>query len=516
MYQYPESDLDRPAKLLALVGSFWSEVYGGGDLVQSVLAARAQRDAQNHLDMLELIASMSRLDLPVFRREDWYLLTLLESQRNLTAANLPRYDGTATFSEDYTEQYGVPLPAGQYHCWALPPELREVRVLLNRLTDASLTLVHGTDFFVVDGVIYLVANPFASDRLVVRELFRDNLVVDRQVGLWLYRGALDRRQITTQFGYVLGLDLPSGRAYKDLVNALFDGLVQGTTQQCVQAALAAICDVPLVLEATETVEAVFMDARSLWVTTDAHAYAFDRRSTALVQPGAVVHAGDPLVDTLRFYEFNRGQTPTPSQVRSLSVGGGFLAAGYYQDLTFANRAVPLVVDEDDPSGYTRVSFEVAGLPGDVAKFWDDVHAAGVARDRTLAMLLDRRPDPAGQPTAAALPAAVNPLDFLCKNVFRDNLTVVAARPGLFGPDALGLHQARLLRKIIPPHTAMIVLTTLEIVDDAITMDGSGDGSRADYAEDARVYLGLTVAETLDPTAAVDETVRLRQIHGRCV
>lgn len=514
-YRFPESDLDLPDRLLSLIGSFWSESYGGSDLLQSLLFARGRLDAQSHLDLLELVASLSRFNVPIFHKENWYFLPLLESARNQTAVNLPRYDGTYRYTEAGEIFYGVPLPTSDYHCWTLPADLVEIPVILNRISDASLTWIDGVDYMVREGVLFLRRNPFDNDRIVIRDVFENNVSVDREVGLWVYRGSFDRETVFNQFGYVLGRKLPSSEAYRDFVNAIFDGIVQGTSQRATQAALSALCDVSLVREAYETVETIYRDDAALWIVTDGHAYAFHRDSTALVQTGSVVRAGDPLVDTLQIHEFNRGVVPAPAQLGALAVGRGLLAAGYYQDLVFRNVTVPLQVTTA-PDGYTRVEFEVNGLPGDTIKFWDDIHAAGVAKNQTLAMLMDQRAVKTGQPTALALPATINPLEFLCQNVFRSNLTVVVTKPGRFGPHALGLQNARLLRKLVPPHTMLILVSTLEIEGDEVTMAGSGDDDAAGYEEDVTTFLGLGVAEEIEPLDYLEETVRLRQIRGRCV
>lgn len=514
-YRFPASDLDRPDTLLALVGSFWDEIYQGQDLVRSLLAARAQLAAQEHLDFLELIAALNRFTVPVFHRANWTFLPLRESARNQTTVNLPRYDGTATYAAATPLRYGEPTALTTYHCWTLPEGLVAVPVLLNRLTAASLTWTAGVDFLVRDGVLMLREDPFTLDNVAIRELFVDNVAVDREAGLWVYRGQFDRGTVHQQFGYVLGRPGRSSVAYRDWVNAVFDGLVTGTTERVIQDALAAVCDVPRVREPYETVEAVFQDNRFRWIVTDGHAYRFHRDAAVLVAPGDVVRAGDPLVDVVQIYEFTQGTVPPPTALPALAVGGGFLAAGYHQDLVFTNTAVPLEV-ATAADGYTRVEFALGGLPGDIARFWDEIHAAGVARGQTLAMLLDRRTVKTGQPTARALPATINPLEFLCGNLFRAHLTVAVLRPGQFGPDALGLSSLRLLRKLIPPQTALIVLATLAIGGDTITMEGPGDETTPGYTEAVAPFFGHRLAEALDPATQLEETIRLQPIRGRCV
>lgn len=512
-YVFPASELDQPARLLEVVGSFWTTLYTGNYLVQSTLHARAQLDAQAHLDLLELLASMSRFNVPVFHTDNWVLVTLAESERNRTDANLAQYDGSITYSDAFQARYGVPLPTA-YHCWKLPQGLLDIKMLLNRITASSLTWVEGVDYFVVGNVIFFRENPFDNDFVPKREVFEGSQVIDREASLWAYRGKWDWGTVYKQFGYVIGARVKSSQAYKDFVNAMFDGMVEGTTQRAVEAALSAICDVPLVREVEETVEHILRDRKALWIVTDKHAYPFSLESTPTVAVGDTVRVGQSLTDALTFYEFNRGQVPDEDEIRALAVGKGFLAAGYYQDLVFENKTVPLAVETVE-DGYTRVSFEVKGSPGDVEKFWDDVHARGVAAGNTLAMLLDRRTNKVGQPTAMALPKTVNPLGFLCQNVFRNNLAVVKVRTHLFGPNALGMHNARLLRKLVPPHTALIVLAQLAVRGDEIIMEGPGDEEHAGYEEDVAVFLGASISEEIDPDEMIEESVRVTVIQGRC-
>jgi len=272
--------------------------------------------------------------------------------------------------------------------------------------------------------------------------------------------------------------------------------------------------VPLVIEATETVEEIVADDFWQWVITDQHAYRFVRGSTVLVSVGQVVHSGEPLTNTLEFYEFNRGQVPPPEDIRALAIGRGFLAEGYFQDLVFENKIVPTVVTTDD-LGLTKIEFEVGGFPGDVDRFWNTVHAKGVVSGQTLAHLLDQRTIKVGEPGPIALPTTINPLGFLLQNLFRQNLTVVVVKPSLFGPNALGTGRARVLNKLVPPHTALILLAELRYSDPPIKMEGPGTDTDPGYDEAVKVFLGFTTEDVIDPNVMVAERVRVIVRHGHC-
>lgn len=512
-FRFPASVFDEPEKLLDVLGSFWSTSYRGSFPVESLLHARAQLDAQNHLDLLHLIACMSRYTVPVFRTDNWFLLRLPESGRNATAANLAAFDGAHAFDGEVA--WGLPVGTPKY-LWALPEGLTRARLALNRITEASLTLTEGVDF-IIDaerGVIAFRADPFASELVSIRDVVEDNEVVDREAALWLYRGEFDYATVYGQFGYALGVRLRSSEGYRELVNAVFDALVDGGTQHSTDQAFAAMAGVPLVGTSGEVVEDIFLDARNLWVITDKGAYRYHRRANPVVGVGDVLTGGQSLTDTLEFMEFGSGQLSTG--LRALAVPQGHLAAGYHADVVFENKVVPLVVEEG-VTGYTRVSFEVGGYPGDVERFWDEAHERGVAAGQTLAMLLDRRPEGARdtQPTAAALPAEVNPLEFLAQNVFRNNLYVVVARPATFGTTALGLHNAPILRKAIPPHTAVLVLVELAVADDPVILDAPGDDARPGCQERLSGYSAAGHVEAMDPGALVVERVRGRRLGGFC-
>jgi hypothetical protein len=512
-YLFPADVFDSPTALLAAVGTFWLNTYQGRLPVMALLHARAQLEAQNYLDLLRLIASMSRFTVPVFRRENWYLLRLQESQLNRTAANLAQFDGTYAF--DGTLLWGVPAASG-LNTWAAPGNLAGVKLAMNRITDASLTLVHGVDF-VLDPASQSVTfrdNPFDNPLVPVRDVVDDNQVVDREAALWLYAGEFDLDTVYQQFGYALGLKLASSDGYRDLVNALFDGLVDGGTQLSVDRVFAAVAGVPLARASGEVVEHVLVDDRYLWVITDQNAYRFDKRVDVLVAPGDVLALGQGMTDVMRVYEFGSGQVP--GELTSLAVPRGHLAWGYFHDLNFANEVVPLVVEEG-VQGYTKVSFAVGGFPGDVERFWDDVHARGVAAGQTLAMLMDQRPADARdtQPTALALPATVNPMGFLVQNVFRNNLWVVRLKPSLFGDGALGLQNLSALRKVIPAHTAVLVVVQLAVADDPVILDAPGDATRPGYQEWLTSFSAAYYNEILASTLIV-ESVRARQMAGRCL
>lgn len=510
-YTYPSSDLERVDRLLSLLGTFWSMTYGGDTVVSSYAAATAATYQQAYLDLLELVASVSRYKIPVFHTENWTLLTLKSSEK-LSSSLVMSTDLSSVYDGD---RYYDTYTGGSLYAWELPAGLASAPLLLNRITNSSLTLTAGVDYVVRNGYIAFRDDPFANELIPQRSLLEDGEETDRELGLWVFKGKFDYENVYRQFGYALGFQLQSSEKYKGLMIAVLDALVEGTTVNHLREAWSVITGIPLIAADSETVEEIRTEIDRQVVVTDKNAYYFTLDTTITCSVGQTLLRGDSLCDGMSFHEFNRGQVPDVTELASLAVGNGFVASGYYGPLIFENKDVALVVEED-VDGYTKVSWELGGWPGDVAQFFDELHANGVAAGQTLANLLDVRPvgNRDTEPTAASLPATINPLEFLCQNVLRNNTIVIRIKAAALR-DGLGLNTAKVLRKIVPPHATVIVLVELEHTDDPIRMEEAGDAETPGYEESLALYTGMTASETLS-TALLSESVTLRQIGGRCI
>jgi len=514
-YTYPTNDLDRADTLLSLLGSYWSTTYLGMDFLQDVLRSKAHLTAQTWLNFMELVSSVSRFDVPIFHQENWYSLTLKESELNNFDLLIPDYKTGTSYTYDVSSglDYGKAAAIDGYFSVPLPPSVVSVKTILNRIVSPSAVFTEGIDYWITkSGVLTFSENPFNNSSITVRDIREDGIVTDRECVLWLYHGQWDWETVYEQFGYALNLRMASSEGYRDVVNAVLDAFTGGTKAKDIQFAWSAITGIPLAVEWEETVELVEKDYRSLAIVTDKSAYSFPLNSTSVVAVGDKVYAGDELVDAIQIFEFNRGEIP--ADLTGLVVGAGFLSVGFFADLTFENKEVGLVVEEN-VDGYTKVSWELGGFPGDVTKFWNDAHAAGIAAGKTLAMHLDVRPSPTGQPLAVNLPATVNPLEFLCSNVLRYNTFLVKIKTNQLGANKLPSIPVNSLRKIIPPQTAMIVLVELVHVDNPVIMDGAGDATKAGYVEELSGFPCMPTSDSITGTTYITEDARLVQISGRC-
>lgn len=476
-YTFIDSDLHNPRRLLSLLGSFWVNNYQGVDQVVTYCGDVGEVAYQASIDLVETINSVGRFTVPVFHTEQWYVCNLLASQKGV-APILYGGSGAGNFGDGliYGASGGVPV-----YSWTCP--VANVDTIFNRIYDPSATLTRGVDFMITSGRLVFLNDPFTDPRFVVNPVLDSTGdVVDSQLALWLFRSAIDQEHIWTQFGYIMGIRLASSQEYKDLVNALLDAITGCTATDQLNGVLAAVTDCAFA-RGNEVVEDIAVVGDELVVITDAWAYRYPTTCTPVVAIGDQLEEGDSIVDTLEVQYLNHGVVP--SWLTALSIGEGLLLPGYLAELTFSAGDTPLIV-ELDVDGYTKVSWDLGGFPADVTEFWDNTHARGVAGGTTLAHLLDVRAQPVGEPTADNLPATINPLTFLAANYLRHNALLVRIKAGGFGPNALGLDQLRHLRRIIPPHEAILIMIEMPVVTDSATLDL--------IAED---LLSYTAAEPLD-------------------
>lgn len=564
-YVYPGSDLDRSKTLVSLLGSFWARTYTGVDQVRSYTDTAAFAVAQSHRNLLELVAAMSRYEVPLFHTEVITPIVLRKSTVNRTDKNRARFnrgkykfDGGVVFDTHVGDNFFT-FPAAE--------KLANVGQIFDKITFPTLTLLNNVDYFVDrdTNTISFVDNPFDNPGFARAAVTVDG-VTDEEIVLWGFMGQFDYEYVLNQFAYALGIQLKTSQNYKDLINAIFSSLLDGgATVANLDAALAAICGVPVVASPTETVEVIEQADKYTLIITDRNVYRFAADVVPRVNIGQTVRAGDQLIRGVEVNEFFVGNAYLPNDddrvtyasptkllvnhayeniaeendsdiildsgdvcppplkpLAGLALDKHFLAACFYGDLVFENRVVPLHVNTDHPTGYTYVHFELNGFPADVARFFDEVHARGIVaaaqrrdpcrpgrRIGTLAHLLDKRNNPDGEPRAEHLPAEINPLRFLIENVLRNNVFVVRINTAALGQNRLGLYNVRHLRQVIPPQTAMIVV--FELAPPTETIDAE------DFVSEQAVYFkGIEPqTDTIDENYVQDLGALLTRLSGTC-
>lgn len=496
------------------LGSFWSNVYQGQGLVSSVMESKGMDHDQVWQNMLELVGSISRYDTPVFHRENWHFLTLSESEMNTESVSVEKYDGSVEYGG--SERYGL-HGSGEVYIWKSPNDLKNVSVIMNRLTDPSCVLIDGVDYLVNDkynGSISFRENPFKNSLHLTRDVFKEGVVVDREVGVWLFMGDFDWESVYRQWGYVLGLKLESSEQYREYVNVIIDAMIDGSSVSHLRSAMSLITGIPIARENKETVEGVVQSLEVSQVITDCHVYSFHPKSDISVSIGDVVSVGDTFTNDLMFFEFKNGESVDPSDLRSLSTGHEFMGYGYSSSIVWENKDLPLVVTED-VSGKTKVEWELAGWPGDAERMFSEIHHRGVQSGRTLANYLDIRDNPQLEPTAMSLPETINPFQFLVNNLFRKFVMVVKYNPSRCGDHRLSSHSHYVLRKIVPPESAMILKIEYSLGDKLNLTDQGNWLNTGNLVEHIKRFDGCRLSDPVD-SSRVSGSARLFIVRGRCI
>lgn len=473
--------------LLNTLGTFWRYYFGDRTLLSDHFRSLGHRQGQLYLDYLHLVASVSRFDTRVFRREDWYLLILRDSDRN-SITNVYgqeglEYGGGELYGGAQTQEALFPIPVDD----AFFGTMAEAKyTVYNRVLYPSMTWSSGIDYEIdrTRGVIRFREDPFESDYVAKRSVYDSNGdIVDTEASLWIYGGDFDIKLMWERWGFVVAEQLKSSENYKQFVNALWDGYVFGPSASAFSGLASAVLGIPIVLEARETVEDVTSNSDRLLIITDKNVYTFSPNANAIVAIGDTVLGGEQLTDALRVIDLSSGARDY-SDVPALTFGNSFLSGGYFSTLTFENKQVDveyLGTDEDDKA---VVIFQISGFPGDIEAFWEQAQTLGKESGKeTLAELLDTRANPVGQPLPAFLPATVNPLEFVIENILKNNLTIVKVRANSIGSDAPGLNLFKYLRNIILPHTTFVVFIEIAADTDTIDLSQAGDEEVAGVEEE---------------------------------
>lgn len=498
-------ELELARTLYVSLGGYWSGVFPGRDQVERLCRSMTDTFMQVVDQVDDAVSCIHRESVPLRQRRRWARLTLKQSEMQRTLSTLRYGDGTADYgspSTFYGEQRDLGLPSYPF------PADASCDVIVSRMTSPGLVLVRGVDFAIETGRVVFLRDPLLNNAVALRPVFDgEGNVVDTEGQLWLFRPTYDINLVRDHVGFMVDASLPSTAQGREIANAILDGISGGTATAQLIRAVAAAVDSPVVLQDGEVVATIASDSAGQFVATGQQIYRCSPASTITVQVGDVLRAGDPLTDAFTLVELNTGNVP--AWLQTLSLGDGLLADTVAGDITFPNRDVATTVTVDS-DGYTRLEFPVGGTPAAVASFWRAFHARGreavAAGGKTLAMLLDRRPVPVGQPTAASLPSSINPLAFLIQNILRANSAILRLRPASFGPAGVGIGALKSLRRIAPPHTYLFTVVELPVVSDSVIVDPNDDaGSTVTLSANAPPIsdpvLSAADALTVPPTPA---------------
>ena len=309
---YPRGDLDKSQSLMALLGTYWSNDFKDKAMLAGLMKAREALFEQSTVDRDEVAALVSRYTAPVYHNELWKPIYLRKSTSQDVSLSPLRYGedkaiygqaGVPPYDKVFT--YGASLVAGTSSVFPIAANLHHIRVLCNRVTNPTLVLVEGVDFRIDhdEQLLVLPLDVWADTRISSQQIIDANGAADTEATLWAFSCDIDLNYLYDHYGYVMGIQSRSSRAYRDFLNAVQDAHTGGSSVDTLQRLMAAAMDVPVAL-GSETVETIIL-GRYQQVVTDKNVYTVPLDAALIVAVGDKLHKGDFITDTVQFIDLDR-------------------------------------------------------------------------------------------------------------------------------------------------------------------------------------------------------------------
>ncbi len=461
MFVYPSTDLERVSVLRNLLGSFWTSIFSDQVGLNAYFKTMSRVFDQAYQNYSEVIQCSVRLLTPVFHKELCQVIKLNKSAKGLA---VPRYDDTGIYYDNgliYDQTFNTGKPT-----WAIDSSISDLSVLVDSIDRPSVMLVEGVDFFLTNGNLQFVTDPFNSIQSTPEG-------DDETILLFALDGKTDRQYIRDHWGYVVDLSISnSSQAYLDTVNAILDSVVSSPSTANVRKVLESACGCDLVRNRNETVEGVYFNGITRTVVTDKESYSYPEEAVVEVAIGDVVSAGDALTDRIKIYDINQGDNI--DDLEAIILGEGTLLTG--GQLIFYNQDVLLEVIGSYSNGCPKIRFNIGGHPSVIEVFWAEVDYFSETVGITVAHYLSGIYDSA--PAVTDLPIYVNPLEFVCRHVLRWGASVARIKPisQSLSRSRLVANLSNSLRQVVPAEGAVLVIVEMKTLNGEADNQSSSIGS----------------------------------------
>jgi len=498
------------------LGTFWLRIYENPELARNLQYGQGLLSAQLYLNFIESLNLRDRNNVPVFHRERWKPMVIRRSEAGTGRAALLKLGmdpapviGPQTgsgFVQDQVLEIGGHAEFASAVSYPLEGVADVITCITDNILAPNVVLIRGIDFIVRENTIFFLRNnePFGLDAFPRRTVVDTNGDDDEEILLWGHDVLIDEEWVYEYLGYVLGLHTLSTEFYQGMVNGLWDLYNQGTPLSLLKAGIGALLGEPTVLHTDETVDIILEEDELIKVITDKEVYAVPDTATlrAAVVPGAVLHSGDFLTETVRLYE-----TLNPLKLEAVSEYGERLRDDV-QSL-FLNRYLfraPLqfgvgaswelsnIVNTGfDANGNPKLKFDLYGNEEDIDTFWADFWAYLESKNLSSETCFEEYLDDIVLPVEGAVYGRVSPLEYMMRYFLSANaFIVVVERSKLTGPpedrDPVGL--LNLLQSVLPAHVMMFVVEHRDI--------GPEEYNLAELTSAIEAHPALTIQSSAQP------------------
>jgi hypothetical protein len=476
--QFPARNITDGDYLYRALGSFWTKVFQDKSALRGYTIGMAEEAIQAYYNLIETINKYSIRDIQLFHKEKWLPLKIKKSAYNKApfvfspkAAKFGIQPEDDMFYAGQLFRFGFPKQTNGQTVFSFTPDVKlgKLGTITDRVIAPTVLLQQGVDFVLNDGTLVFNKDIFNLQGVTKTQLidefgnpvrYKDAdgvLREDELIVLWMYHAEIDENALADNYGVLFDLPLPSSEGYKELLKSIINLFVSGPSISSLSTAFAALCGIPIIVEPEETVESFYSDETHTYVVTDKHVYSFsiERNINSNVQVGRKLYTGDVLTDELTLLDCvsNPHWWITELKSSKLAFSSHVFAANVKNQLIFNNNLQLLT--------YTSgtINFPVEGRPEDVLAF-----QAYINQPDNKQELLDKL----GMSSSENAAIAINPLDFVFTNFFKNNTFLVKCNFtteqqlrqffSLFG----------VLKPYLPPHVYFLVYLNLKFEEESLT------------------------------------------------
>lgn len=356
------SDFTDYNKLQACLGDFWYSIYYNSDQISRYVAAVAFNRSQWDTQFSDTKDLLSRRKLKPFETVKVKPFYITKSEFATACAVYPTHDGKYS----YNGEIYFDIPIAYEYTLPLPKDIISIRFI-------SPTLLNGPAYSIseiVNNTATITFNPFELDAFKKEPVYDENgNVIDYRTTIWAFDVSIDKEDMYYQYGYIFNIHLPSSKNYNNLINVLYDSLINGPTEASLRLYISACTGIPVALHKGEVVTDVDCDT----IITDKETYEVAKEDKIIVSVGDVLNIGDPMTTGITFYR----PKDVDASVRALSLDKHYIGL-CVNDIVFENKDIQTKVSSE--KGYTRLDLPVIGHKKDVKLFNDTVFYNGIDKN----------------------------------------------------------------------------------------------------------------------------------------
>ncbi len=387
---------------MTTLGTFW-DLLPDKALISAYLIAKQQTELQTQEDVNNLMKCASRYETPI------HVTKLLEP----IVINKSYYDNSPLIE--------------------LPSTLSTPNIITDAIVAPSVVWLEHYDYSYADGILELRVNPFEIPTIDKAPIKDDSgQIVDYSITLWFNNSKYDEEYIHTFWGNLVNLYAASSDEYRQLVCAVLDCLLLGTTTERLEKVLSLYYDAPIAKE-EETIETIIKQGANTLVITDKHVYRCNPCNRLLVTEGQALRCADPLTDRCLLYYPT--QIPYNELVEKVTIPASYFKYDIQGDLAFINQDVPVEVID----GQRR--FSIMGDAESVNMFWEVFYNTGGSLEG-----ID----------------SINPCSYLCSVYVGQKLLIcVTGKDATVDPKLAGIDIRDVFQQIIMPAEGLLITNNYE-------------------------------------------------------